>query len=80
MVLYLVYLLMLHTIWMVFKTEFSDNYLHDTVILLVFSIAQFSKPGKENSQIFSKKSTKILNRRLDKQIVVCPYTGILFRN
>ena len=58
MVLYLVYLLMLHTIWMVFKTEFSDNYLHDTVILLVFSIAQFSKPGKENSQIFKKKVQK----------------------
>ena len=39
---------------MVFKTEFSNNYLHDTVILLVFSIAQFSKPGKENSHIKKK--------------------------
>ena len=52
MVLYLVYLLMLHTISMVFKTEFSDNSLHDTVILLVFSIAQFSNQAKKTVKFF----------------------------
>lgn len=55
MVLYLVYLLMLHTISMVFKTEFSDNSLHDTVILLVFSVAQFSNQAKKTVKFFFKK-------------------------